>query len=156
VKHPDEVSLVPGALDFIKAVKNKKVEVIFISNWPSNQKEITFSTLKRLGVFPKDSKLEQIEGRLLLRDDVRSKEPRRQRVKESFSVVAYVGDNLADFSEEFESPGKSSHLDRNEFVIPHTDKWGTKWFVLPNPVYGDWLMSLKEKDIKDLLEEAKH
>jgi 5'-nucleotidase (lipoprotein e(P4) family) len=154
-RHPYEVSLVPGALNFIKAVESQQVKVIFISNRPNNQKEITFSTLKRLGVFPEDAELEQIEDRLLLREDVRSKEPRRQRVRESFSVVAYVGDNLADFAQEFEAPKTSSYLRRQELVRPHIAELGLIWFVLPNPVYGDWYESLKEEDIKDLLKETK-
>jgi 5'-nucleotidase (lipoprotein e(P4) family) len=150
-RHPYEVSLVPGALDFIKAVEAQQVEVIFISNRPNNQKEITFSTLKHLGVFPEDAELKQIEDRLLLREDVRSKEPRRQRVRESFSVVAYVGDNLADFAQEFEASKTSYYLRRNELVRPHIAELGLKWFVLPNPVYGDWYESLKEEDIEYLL-----
>jgi 5'-nucleotidase (lipoprotein e(P4) family) len=153
-RHPGGVSLVPGALDFIRAVKAQQVEVIFITNRPSDQKEITFSTLKHLGVFPEDAELKQIEDRLLLREDMRSKEPRRQRVRESFSVVVYVGDNLADFAQEFEAPKASSYLRRQELVRPHVAELGLKWFVLPNPVYGDWYESLKEEDIKDLLKET--
>jgi acid phosphatase len=155
-RNSHEVSLVPGALDFIKAVESQQVEVIFISNRSKEQKGITFTTLKRLGVFPEDAELKQIEDRLLLRADTGSKEARRQRVTESFSVVAYVGDNLADFSKEFEASGTSSYIKRNGLVMPHAADWGTRWFVLPNPVYGDWYRSLKERDIENLLSKEKN
>jgi acid phosphatase len=153
--HPEGESLVPGALDFIRAVEDQNVEVIFISSRLDDQKEATFSTLKRLGVFPGDAELKEVGERLLLREDVRSKEPRWRKVEESFTVVAYLGDNLADFASEFEAPAVTSYAQRNESVSSYADKWGSRWFVLPNPVYGDWLMSLTEKDIEGLLNEAK-
>jgi 5'-nucleotidase (lipoprotein e(P4) family) len=153
--HPEGESLVPGALDFIRAVEDQNVEVIFISSRLSDQKEATFSTLKRLGVFPGDAELKEVGERLLLREAVRSKEPRRKKVNESYTVVAYLGDNLADFASEFEAPVVTSYTQRNESVSSYADRWGSRWFVLPNPVYGDWLMSITEKDIEGLLKEAK-
>lgn len=153
--HPGGEALVPGALKFIRGVEAQGVEVFFITSRTSDRKETTFATLKRLGVFAEDAELDDVSMRLLLRTDTRSKEPRRKRVLESYTVVGYVGDNLADFAPEFEAPSTASFAERNGLVSMYADRWGARWFVLPNPVYGDWLTSLGEENIEGLLKEAK-
>ena len=41
-------------------------------------------------------------------------------------VLAYLGDQLGDFPAEGEEPGDGTSL------------WGSRWFMIPNPMYGDW------------------
>ncbi|MGH9906596.1 MAG: HAD family acid phosphatase, partial [Pyrinomonadaceae bacterium] len=78
------------------------------------------------------------ELRLLLRSESSNKEPRRRAVADKFDVIAFLGDNLADFPGDF-GPTVESRLKRvDEFEA----LWGTRWFVLPNPVYGDWERAL--------------
>ena len=65
-----------------------------------------------------------------------------------FNILMYFGDNLRDFSESFAAPklpantppaelrkAIQSRLDRADQAACH---WGVDWFVLPNPVYGEW------------------
>lgn len=66
--------------------------------------------------------------------DSSSKELRRKAIGEKYHVVAYLGDNLGDFPGEF-GPTVDSRFQR---VDSFAEVWGNRWFVLPNPVYGDW------------------
>ena len=46
-----------------------------------------------------------------------------------------IGDNLADFNDEFEE--KLSD-ERTSYTDNLRDEFGTRLIVLPNPNYGDW------------------
>lgn len=60
----------------------------------------------------------------------------------------YFGDNLRDFSEAFAAPrlpaGATAEDNVNAIsqraaaVDEEGDHWGVDWFVLPNPIYGEW------------------
>ncbi len=120
---------IPGALEFLKYASEKNVEIFYISNRYSEQLDATINNLKKLG-FP-DAK----ESNVLLRSNSRSKSERRKFVSENYEVIMLIGDNLADFNDDFEeklSEERTNYSDnlRNEF--------GTKLIVLPNPNYGDW------------------
>ena len=46
-----------------------------------------------------------------------------------------VGDHLRDFVavENF------SREQRRAVTFEYADRWGEKWFMLPNPIYGSWV-----------------
>ncbi len=46
-----------------------------------------------------------------------------------------LGDNLNDFDSEVR--GKNNN-ERSEYVDKIKDKYGVKYIVFPNPMYGDW------------------
>ncbi len=127
---------VPGALEFLNRIREAGAAPVFLSNRLESSREYTLATLLKLGIDPKPSEL-------LLRTDVSSKTARRRTVESAFAVVALIGDNLADFAEEFESTG-DDHRRRLEAARRVEDKWGAQWFVLPNPTYGDWLRAVPE------------
>ena len=56
-----------------------------------------------------------------------------------------IGDNLNDLSEDFE---KKSVEDRLGEVDKNQQEFGVKWFVLPNPMYGDWEAAIYGYDFK--------
>lgn len=72
---------------------------------------------------------------VVVRADVASKEPRRQKISEHYRIVLLCGDNLADFSNVFE--GKTTD-ERAAAVDAARLKFGTQFIVLPNAMYGDW------------------
>ncbi len=52
------------------------------------------------------------------------------------------GDDLGEFIPDVKKgvrPGE-----RSELTMMHSEKWGTRWFMLPNPTYGSWLSILPE------------
>lgn len=121
---------VPGALNFIKYARANGVEVYFVTNRRENERESTNINLKNIGLSTVDS------VHLLMRTDVSSKETRREKIKESRHISLLFGDNLADFSDAFD--GKLSVQERFNAVEKLRKEFGTRFIVLPNPMYGDW------------------
>jgi len=108
------------------------VRVFYITNRKQIEREGTARNLKKLG-FPNVN-----DETLLVRSDsaASSKEPRRLAVSARHRVVLLMGDNLNDFAEVFET---SRTVDsRNESVERNKAQFGTRFIVLPNPMYGDW------------------
>ena len=75
---------------------------------------------------------------MYLQTDDRSKVARRKAVTSRFNVLAYFGDNLDDFSSEFETSTAPTSEERLRRVCALRKHFGTDWFVLPNPLYGTW------------------
>ena len=120
---------IPGSLEFLKYASEKNVEIFYISNRYSEQLDATVNNLKKLG-FP-DAK----KSNVLLRSDKRSKSDRRKSVYKDYEVIMLLGDNLADFNDDFEE--KISE-ERTKLTDNLSNDFGTKLIVLPNPNYGDW------------------
>jgi 5'-nucleotidase (lipoprotein e(P4) family) len=120
---------VPGALEFFNYAHKKGVTVYYLSNRDDIQKTETIENLKKLG-FPGVDK-----AHVLLRNGASHKKPRRDLISQTHQIVMLFGDNLSDFSELFD---KQSTQKRNQLVNKLKTNFGTKFIVLPNPMYGDW------------------
>ena len=120
---------IPGSLEFLKYASEKGIEIFYVSNRYSEQLNSTVNNLKKLD-FP-DAK----ESNVLLRSNSRSKSERRRFVSENHEVIMLIGDNLADFNNDFEE--KLSE-ERTNYTDDQRNEFGTKLIVLPNPNYGDW------------------
>lgn len=137
-ENADEITLVPGAKQFIKAIEKEDVKVIFVSNRSIVIKDITTDILLKFDLARKEELLSNDPPKLLLRKLTSSKESRRETVRKHYNIIAFIGDNLGDFSDDFRSPTVNSIDERREKVGAHADQWGTNWFVMPNPLYGYW------------------
>src|SRR5437763_1081859 len=143
---PDEVGLVPGAKGFIDAAEAAGVTVIYLSNRATKYKDSTVRALARNGL-----NTTGIADRLYLKDGSSDKTARRKVAEEQFRVLLYFGDNLRDFSEDFKvKPGQTTVAGRAAQVDAAADRWGKNWFILPNPVYGEWERLLHPSPADDL------
>ncbi len=132
------IRLVPGAKDFIARVESLGVPVVYITNRPEGLRDVTIATLGQWGVNTKG--LEDPANLWLLLEvgGESSKTARRDLVRAKYRIIALVGDQLGDFADEF-NPGKdNTPRARSESVYEYRPMWGTRWFILPNPVYGQW------------------
>ncbi len=120
---------IAGALEFIIYAADNGVEIFYISNRKMELFDVTQANLISNGFPYADS------THLLLRTTVNDKEPRRNIVKENFEIALYFGDNLGDFSSVFDN---TSNAIRNALVEENKDEFGSKFIVLPNPMYGAW------------------
>ncbi|MCD6104463.1 MAG: 5'-nucleotidase, lipoprotein e(P4) family [Thermosipho sp. (in: Bacteria)] len=120
---------IPGAVEFLNYVAETGGEVFYITNRNDSLKQATIENLKMFG-FPFAD-----EKHVLTKSTTSDKEPRRQMVAENYRIVLLIGDNLNDFSSVFRHKATQ---ERNALVDEMKDKWGTKFIVLPNPIYGDW------------------
>jgi 5'-nucleotidase (lipoprotein e(P4) family) len=120
---------VPGAVDFTRFVHALGGRVVIVTNRSLAACDATRANLSSIGVTA-DLVLCQPKGES-------NKNPRFQRVQDgtaesgvpALKVVAWVGDNIQDFPDLTQAA-------RND---PKTlAEFGTKFFILPNPMYGSW------------------
>lgn len=129
----DEAVLLPGAARFIDGVRALGIEVVLLSNRSDASRSATLATLRRLALAPADG-----EPPLYLKRETGNKEPRRQLVEARYRVLAYFGDNLADFDAGFEAEARGDRATARARACAARERWGGLWFVLPNPMYGAW------------------
>ncbi len=129
----------PGAVDFTNFAKNQGVEVFYISNRDTSELQSTVKNLQEKG-FP-NAKAEYI----LLRTSTSDKTPRREQVSQNYEIILFVGDNLTDFSEMY-----AKRSDDMAFGLVDENKadFGTKFIVLPNPMYGEWEKAMYKNSYK--------
>ena len=131
-----QADTVPGALAFLKFAASKNVETFYVTNREAADHDGTLKNLQKFG-FPNAD-----EAHLLLKTTTSDKEARRQKILEKYNVLLLCGDNLSDFSNVFYREGK----DTKEQVNLAQNLFGTKFIVLPNPMYGDWEKLLYKGD----------
>lgn len=130
----------PGALDFLKYAASKGVTVFYVSNRegvpPSpelrDELEPTRRNLAQYG-FPNSADT----STFLFRDAGRGwkeKSPRRAEVAKTHRIVMMAGDNLYDFIDI-----ENADREKRDAAVEDRVAWlGTRWIVLPNPMYGSW------------------
>jgi acid phosphatase len=141
---------VPGAAGFIRAARamrdpaDRPVRVFLITNReclrragsddPCPQQADTLANLRALGL-----DAPTLEEDLMLKgeraDWPSEKEPRRREVARGHRIVLNVGDDFGDFL-----PGvrRQTVAERARASCAHRGWWGTRWFQVPNPMYGSW------------------
>ena len=124
---------VPGALSFFKYAASKKVEVFYISNRLKEETPQTLANLRKWN-FPFAD-----EAHLLLKTTTSSKDARRAQVRENYNVLMLFGDNLGDFEGIYD---KRPTETRDSLVRANTASFGSRFIVLPNPMYGEWMNAL--------------
>ncbi len=140
-----EAGAIPGAVDFLRYAASRGARIFYVTNRRQNVKEATIRNLKQKG-FPDVS-----EQTVLVRTDVGTKEPRRRQISRRYRIVLLMGDNLADFSDLFESKTTEA---RAAAVDSTRNKFGAQFIMLPNPMYGDWESAIYGYDFR-LSEEEK-
>lgn len=120
---------VPGAFSFFRYAASKGVELFYITNRDEKDRPGTLQNLQRFN-FPNAD-----NAHLLVRQNTSGKEARRQQVMADHDVILLLGDNLSDFSDLFD---KKSTEQRLQTVQQLSGQFGSRYIILPNPIYGDW------------------
>ncbi len=121
----------PGVLDFVKYAESRGVEIFYVTNRKSPEEyKPTLSNLRSMG-FPFADSIH-----IVLRTDVSSKESRRKAISEKFDVLLLIGDNLADFDVVFDNRNDDLGVGA---VKENMSKFGDRFIILPNPMYGPWI-----------------
>jgi 5'-nucleotidase (lipoprotein e(P4) family) len=132
------VLAVPGAVTALDAVRRAGVTVIFNSNRLAANEAASEAALNGAGLGPA-----RHGTTLWLQGDVApgsAKDPRRAAISARYCVVAMAGDQLGDFSDQFNARALAVPERRRLATSrPIANLWGNGWFVLPNPVYGTGL-----------------
>ena len=62
-----------------------------------------------------------------------------ERSRRDHRIVLNIGDDLADFLPDVR---RATPLAREQARCAADSRWGRQWFLLPNPMYGSWLVAL--------------
>lgn len=128
--------VLPGAREFLEYAHSRGVAIFYYS---SRRERLRGCTQQNLGV--QGLPVAHRADRLLLNDGT-DKAEHRHRVSRNFRILLLVGDNLEDFTEGY----KGTPAERKRVVKRYREYWGTRWIMLPNPVYGHWEASFYEFD----------
>ena len=120
---------VPGAIEFLKYADAKGVALFYVSNRNAAVQKATMKNMKQLGAPQVTS------DNMMLKTDTSNKEPRREKIRENHRIVMLIGDNLNDFDNMFR---KKKLGPRNNAVDTVKDRFGERFIILPNPLYGDF------------------
>jgi 5'-nucleotidase (lipoprotein e(P4) family) len=127
----------PGVLDFVKYAESKGVEIFYVSNRKSPEEyKPTWDNLLKMG-FPFADSIH-----IILKTDIGSKETRRKAIAKKYDVLLLIGDNLADFDMVFDKRGDDLGFGA---VKENMNKFGDKFILLPNPMYGPWINAAIKK-----------
>jgi 5'-nucleotidase (lipoprotein e(P4) family) len=136
----------PGAVEFLSYAKKEGCEIFYVSN--RNKDTQSGSTLRNLQKFnlpDADEKHLLLKGREDTTDFGRStKEKRRLKIENElgYKILLLVGDQLTDLSKVFDIPENSSESSVKDSVIKYQELFGSKFIIIPNPMYSDWLNSI--------------
>jgi len=145
---------VPGAAAFIRAARalndpqGRHVRIFFVTNRecgtrpgndsPCPQQDDTAANLERLGLgSPTLAEELMIKGERTDWDS--EKLSRRLEIAKSHRIVLNVGDDFGDFLPDVR---RQTAAERERARCAHRKRWGRQWFMIPNPMYGSWLVTL--------------
>lgn len=132
----------PGAVEFCTYAAGQGVEMFYITNRDHDKLDLTIQQLKRAGFPNADADHVQVMNK----EGSSNKTERRANVTKDHDVLFYMGDNIGDFTADFER--ELGPIKRAEMATAdqYKDLWGDKWIVLPNATYGDYVGAVWSND----------
>tara|TARA_B100000886_G_scaffold180908_1_gene124073 strand:+ start:576 stop:1403 length:828 start_codon:yes stop_codon:yes gene_type:complete len=131
---------VEGVYDFLHYVNDNDVRIFYVTNRLESFRKPTIKNLKKLGL-PFDEKINTLFMRV--DENVRDKTGRRKNIAEDYRIILLIGDQLTDFISTEEA--YVFHSDRKKIAKKYSDMWGSKWFMITNPTYGRWELSIYDE-----------
>lgn len=121
---------VPGAVEFSRYISRHNGTIFYVSNRAQQDLTATIENMRQLGFSDVSEKT------VLLRNDSSNKQSRFNDIAANgYKVIIYIGDNLNDFGS---ATYKKSSAERRQFADDNQKLFGTRYIILPNPMYGDW------------------
>jgi len=123
----------PGSKEFADFLEGAGVELFYISNRSVKELDVTIENLIKHD-FPYAD-----VNHVFLKTDTSSKKARRANLSSTHEITLLIGDNLGDFSEVFED--RSDRLGKG-MVDRYKKDFGSRFIILPNPMYGSWTSAI--------------
>ena len=136
---------VPGVIEFARAAGTRGITIVYITNRTEAMQADTLANLRAVGLpvagdavfLGKGTVVDGCESA-----DSGDKRCRRELVGRSHRVLMQFGDQLGDFMQvEPNTPAA-----REALMEAHGEWFGQRWWMLPNPSYGDWLPAVFGND----------
>ena len=140
---------VAGVSEFLEYAQSKGVKIFYVTNRIAVAEDATRNNIKKLGL-PLDTDRDV----LLMKDEngwTSDKVSRRELIAKDYRVLLLIGDQLGDFLPLDET---TLELDlRKNLADTYKHMWGSKWFMITNPMYGRWEASIYNNEYPDTEDE---
>ena len=136
----ESAGALPGVKEFLSYANTKGIKIFYVTNRTHDLEKYTRNNIKSLGL-PFDNDMDV----LLMKNEKgwgSDKTSRRDLIRKDFRVIQIFGDQLDDFIPLTESA--KSMNERKILIDKYADMWGEKWYMLINPMYGEWEEALYE------------
>ena len=136
----ESAGALPGVSEYLSYANAKGIKVFYITNRTHDLEEYTRNNITALGL-----PLDNDRDVLLMKNENgwgSDKTSRRDLIKKDYRVIQIFGDQLDDFialEKTATTIGK-----RKTLIDQHSSMWGEKWFMIINPMYGEWEEALYE------------
>ncbi len=124
---------IPGAVEFAQYADAKGIKVFYMSNRTAAEEPATRKNLEKFG-FPMGGTVDTMLMAGKQPTWGSAKGTRRAHVAQSYRVLLNVGDNFADFVDEY----RGSEAERLKVMESNKDRWGREWIMIANPAYGSF------------------
>jgi acid phosphatase len=124
---------IPGAVEFSQYAASRGVKVFYVTNRTAEEDPATRKNLERFA-FPMDCQP----------DWGSAKGTRRASIAKSYRILLNVGDNFADFVDEY----RGTEAERQKVMDEHKHRWGREWIMIVNPGYGSFETAPFNHDFK--------
>lgn len=128
---------VPGAKDFLNYANQNGVQIYYVSDRSADQLKATKKNLANQGLPQATNDHIMLKGK-----NDKTKEGRRQAIEQNNNVIMFFGDSLTDFND----PQTASVKGRYNDVMQNANQFGSKYIILPCPMYGGWEGALYGND----------
>ena len=140
---------VAGVSDFLEYAQSKNIKIFYVTNRIAVAEDATRNNIKKLGL-PLDTDRDV----LLMKNEngwTSDKVSRRELVAKDYRILLLIGDQLGDFLPLDET---TLELDsRKNLADTYDHMWGSKWFMITNPMYGRWEASIYNNEYPDTEDE---
>ena len=140
---------VAGVSEFLEYAQSKGVKIFYVTNRIAVAEDATRNNIKKLGL-PLDTDRDV----LLMKDEngwTSDKVSRRELIAKDYRILLLIGDQLGDFLPLDET---TLELDsRKNLADTYKHMWGSKWFMITNPMYGRWEASIYNNEYPDTEDE---
>ena len=130
----------PGASEYLSYANAKGIKVFYVTNRTHDLEEYTRNNISALGL-----PLDNDRDVLLMKNENgwgSDKTSRRDLIKKDYRVIQIFGDQLDDFIALEKTA--TTIGERKALIDQHSSMWGEKWFMIINPMYGEWEEALYE------------
>jgi acid phosphatase len=125
---------VAGVKDFLLEAQSKGVKIFYVTNRVAELEEATRINMVELGLpLDTDRDVLMMKGESGWGSD---KTQRRSLIAKDYRIIMMFGDQLNDFLSRSETAIKPDK--RKSLAYKYKDMWGSKWFMITNPMYGGW------------------
>ena len=136
----ESAGALPGVKEYLSYADSKGIKIFYVTNRTHDLEEYTRNNIKALGL-----PLDNDRDVLLMKNEkgwASDKTSRRDLIKKDFRVIQIFGDQLDDFIPLEETATTVNN--RKALIDKYASMWGEKWYMLINPMYGEWEEALYE------------